>query len=110
MKIGRSVEGIVKKQEQACIVWSVNTCLHSGNLFHLLDMYGLLKKFGVTQWRMAVPKPIGRYTEHVELRPSWDLVLAAYKKLLDVHLSEVRVTENGFSSPLEIELEMLFRT
>lgn len=89
---------------------TVNTCLHSGNLIHLLEMYDLLKKLGVTQWRMAVPKPIGRYTEHAELRPSWDQVLAAYEKLLDVHLSEINITKEGFSTPLEVELEMLFRT
>ncbi len=89
---------------------TINTCLHNANLPHLVEMYNLLKNLGVTQWRIAVPKPIGRYTEHAELRPSWEKVLFFYEKLLDIHLSDVSITEVGFSAPLEVELEMLFRT
>lgn len=90
---------------------TVNTSIHRGNLPELPAMYELLKKLGVSQWRMAVPKPLGRYQQSSrQLKPDWDMVTLAYFALLDQHLAEVTVSGETLRAPLEIELEMLFRT
>jgi radical SAM protein with 4Fe4S-binding SPASM domain len=96
---------------EAGVKVTVNTCLHDGNLFDLSKIYRFLKKLKVSQWRIAVPKPIGRYVEtQNQLKPNWEVVLKAYSCLLDEHLSEVKVVDDDFEAPLEVELEMLFRT
>ncbi|MFA5868067.1 MAG: radical SAM protein [Actinomycetota bacterium] len=90
---------------------TINTSLHQKNLSELPAMYQLLKRMNVSQWRIAVPKPIGRYKEtQPELKPQWDNVLAAYAALLDIHLQDVSVSNEGFTSPIEVEFELLFRT
>lgn len=89
----------------------VNTCLHPHNLAEIPGMYELLKSLDINQWRMAVPKPIGKFEEgQTTLKPDWPAVLDMYEKLLDLHLADVRLTKDGPKWPLLLELEMLFRS
>jgi radical SAM protein with 4Fe4S-binding SPASM domain len=96
---------------KAGVFISVNTALHRQNLPELLDMYQMLKEIGVTQWRLAVPKPLGKYQEtQINLQPDWEDVLQAYEQLIDAHLAEVVYRADGFDAPIRLEIELLFRT
>lgn len=92
-------------------VVTVNTSLHPDVLRELPTLYEMLKKMGVKYWRMAIPKPIGRYKENERLlNPDWDKVLNAYKNLLDIHLGDIKIMKNEVNVPLKIELELLFNS
>lgn len=93
------------------IVVTVNTCLHEGNYSELSDMYAMLKTLGVKHWRMAVPKPIGRHQDGWKTTyPNWKNILDAYSTVLDKHLQDVLISDEIYFSPIELEIELLFRT
>lgn len=90
---------------------TVNTSLHPGNLTELNELYQFLRGLGVRYWRMAIPKPIGRYdANQATLNPDWNKVLDAYEALLDEHFGDIVLTDEGIETDLELELELLFNS
>jgi radical SAM protein with 4Fe4S-binding SPASM domain len=90
---------------------SVGTGIHRLNVKDIAQMYTFMKDLGVTQWRMAVPKPIGRFRKTMSTTVAdWNDILEAYRKLIDIHLSEIKLEDGKIKAPINIEIEQVFRT
>ncbi len=90
---------------------SVGTGIHRFNVYDIPKMYSFMKDLGVKQWRMAVPKPMGRFqTTQNTIGANWDDILEAYRQLIDLHLREVRIVNGEIIAPINIEIEQVFRT
>jgi len=101
----------IKRFVDAGFFVSVGTGIHRFNVVEIPRMYSFMKDLGVSQWRMAVPKPIGRYRRtQSTIGADWPQILEAYRKLIDLHLDEVRIQDGEIVSPINIEIEQVFRT
>lgn len=90
---------------------SVGTGVHRFNVNDIPKMYSFMKDLGVNEWRMAVPKPIGRFqTTQNTIGANWDDILEAYRQLIDLHLKEIRIVDGEIIAPINIEIEQVFRT
>lgn len=91
---------------------SINTSVNRYNLTELRKMYEFLKRMQVDRWRLAIPRPIGRYFESSNyLSPNFQQVLEVYRYLIDKHLSEIKLTKKGeIETPINLEIEFLFNT
>ena len=96
---------------EADISVSVSTGIHRFNVHDITDMYSFMKGLGVRQWRMAVPKPLGRFQMNQrKIGANWSDILEAYHRLIDLHLSEVRMVNGEIIAPISIGIEQVFRT
>lgn len=90
---------------------NVNTSVNQYNLPYLLEMYEVVKELKVRRWRLAVPKPLGRFLSNANsLMIDWKTLYPIYTELIDRHLSEIRILGGKLEVPVRIEIELLFRT
>lgn len=90
---------------------SIGTGIHRFNVHDIPKMYSFVKDLGVRRWRLAIPKPIGRFQiTQAKIGADWDSILNAYYQLINLHLKEVRATDGKVIAPIEIEIEQVFST
>lgn len=106
----KTIEAIRKFVEAGYFV-SVGTCVHRFNVHEIPEMYSFMKKLGVSKWRLAVPKPMGSFLKNRDsIMADWNDILEAYRKLIDLHLSEVKIIDDEQILPLRIGIENVFHT
>jgi len=110
-KLFRKTIETIKKFVNAGFFVSIGTCVHRFNVHEILEMYSLMKKLNVSKWRLAVPKPVGRFLQNSNsVAANWFDVLEAYRKLIDIHLKEVKIINDERVLPLHIGIEEVFHT
>lgn len=106
----RAVESI-KKLCKAGMRVNINTSVNSANLKQLPEMYEFVKGLGTYRWRLAVPKPLGRFPEcRDELLPEWQQLQDVFMEIIDRNLSEIHEMDGELQAPMKLEIELLFRT
>lgn len=103
--------GTIRRFVEAGFLVSVGTSIHKSNVVQLPEMYSFVKDLGIQEWRMAVPKPIGRYKKTESfIGADWEEILVAYKRVIDAHLADCEATESGIKYPIKVDIEQTFRT
>lgn len=101
----------IKMFVDAGIFVSVGTGIHCDNVHELVQMYSFMKDLGVAQWRLAIPKPMGRFKSNSKnLSAESKDIFKELEKLIDIHLSEVKIKQGKLIAPISIEIEQVFRT
>lgn len=91
----------------ARLQYLVDTVVHRRNYKRLLLMFSLLKSIGVPRWRIAIPRDQGAYTRFkLEIGANETEVFYEYKKLIKEYLNYFL----NQSSPMDIQIESIFRT
>lgn len=110
-KIFDSIIESIQSLVNAGFFVSITTEVHRLNVSELPEMYSLIKKLKVKQWRMAVPKPLGRFSTNMpNLFPKWQDVFSAYKKIVEMHLSDIKIKSGRVEAPIKLEIEQVFQT
>lgn len=90
---------------------SVGTGVHRFNVNDIPKMYTFMKDLGITHWRLAMPKPLGRFQQaQKDIEADWKDIRKSYRKLIDIHLQEVQVIDGQIIAPIALEIEQVFFT
>ncbi len=90
---------------------SIGTSVHRFNVKEIPEMYSFVKSLGANKWRLAVPKPMGRFQQtQKNIGAEWTEVLRSYYLLIDRHLKEIRIKNNEVVAPLLVGIEQIFST
>jgi radical SAM protein with 4Fe4S-binding SPASM domain len=111
VEVFRKMVKAIKEFVDAGFFVSVGTCVHRFNVKEILKMYSFMKALGVSRWRLAVPKPIGRFKQtQNNIMAEWTDILESYRQLIDEHLDEVEIKNNEIIAPIRIAIEQVFGT
>ena len=110
-KVFRKMIQSIKMFVGAGMLVNVGTTIHRFNVHNIIEMYSFMKDLGIEQWRITIPKPMGRFSINQDkIIADWKDIFKAYRQLIDLHLKEVRVVDDKTIAPINLEIEQVFRT